>query len=154
MYAQNSYGVSLSLEEAKRMRDSFLQEYSTLHAWQQASIGEASRTRVCRTVTGRHRVLSDENYYTGSLNFPVQGAAAEVLYATLGRLPRALSGLDVKIVNCVHDEILLEASAADASAAKEALETAMTLGFRDIFPEAPTAGLVDARIAGNWAEAK
>lgn len=153
-YAQDSYDVSLSHNEAKRMRDSFLKEYSTLHAWQQASIGEASRTRVCRTVTGRHRLLTDENYYTGSLNFPVQGAAAEVLYAALAKLPRALSGLNAKIVNCVHDEILLEASVADASAAKEALETAMTLGFRDIFPEAPTSGLVDARFANNWAEAK
>lgn len=154
IYAQNSYGVGLSFEEAKRMRNSFLQEYSTLHAWQQASIAEASRTRVCRTVTGRHRALTDKDYYTGSLNFPVQGAAAEVLYSTLGRLPQALSGLDAKIVNCVHDEILLEASAAHASAAKEALETAMTLGFRAIFPEAPTSGLVDARVASNWAEAK
>lgn len=108
-----------------------------------------------KTVGGRTRCFGNGEYFNSiCLNFPVQGSGAEVLYAALGRLSEYLKGLDAHIVNCVHDEILLEASEQDAIAAKSALERAMMEGFQAMFPDAPTLNLVDAHIGSNWAEAK
>lgn len=153
-YAQNSYNIQLTGPDAKNIQAKFFLEYAGLADWQKASIKMAHRTKVADTVMGRCRSFTEINYYTGSLNFPVQGAAAEVLYAALGRLPGHLSGLDAKIVNCVHDEILLEASDQDAISAKEALERAMIEGFQEIFPNAPISDLVDAKIGRSWADVK
>ncbi|NCC04441.1 MAG: hypothetical protein EOM37_10450 [Proteobacteria bacterium] len=153
-YAQDSYGINLSPNEAKQVLTTFFREYSGLRAWQEACQNEASSTLICHTRTGRYFSLREGAWYSPSLNYPVQGAASEVLYAALGRLPEALTGYDAKIVNCVHDEILLEVSQDYASAVKAILEQVMTQGFLDVFPEAPTAGLVDAKCGATWAEAK
>ena len=153
-YAQNLYGISLNPTDAKQIISTFFREYSGLRAWQESCQKEARRTSICHTHSGRYFPLSKETCHSQPLNYPVQGAASEVLYATLGRLPEALNGYDAKIVNCVHDEILLEVSQDDASSVRAILEQVMIQGFLDIFPNASTAGIVDAKCGSNWAEAK
>jgi DNA polymerase-1 len=69
----------------------------------------------------------------------------------LDDLPR---GLDARLVNVVHDEIVLEVSEQDAAEAKARLEAAMRAGMLEIFPDAMTVGLVDAKIVPNWGGAK
>jgi DNA polymerase-1 len=51
--------------------------------------------------------------YTEALNTPIQGAAAEVLLAALAKLEDYLAGLDAKLVNIIHDELVLEAAEGD-----------------------------------------
>jgi DNA polymerase I-like protein with 3'-5' exonuclease and polymerase domains len=74
--------------------------------------------------------------------------------AALGRLPRALAGLDAQLVNAVHDELVLDCAAADAEPAAQALTQAMVDGFQGVFPDGPTLGLVDAHQGPTWAAAK
>jgi DNA polymerase-1 len=88
------------------------------------------------------------------LNTPIQGGAAEVMMTTLAFLERHLQGIDVKLVNVVHDEIVLEVAEQDTARAKEAVERAMVEGMLAVFPNASTAGLVEAKSGKNWAEAK
>ena len=83
---------------------------------------------------------------------PVQGGAAEVMLAALGRLPNLLSGLDAKPIAVIHDEVIVETSLTDAPQVVKALEDAMVQGMLDVFPKASTLGLVDANIASTWAE--
>ncbi|NCB66808.1 MAG: hypothetical protein EOM48_11680 [Bacilli bacterium] len=153
-FAYNTYEIDFSEKEAKQIISAFFREYSGLHAWQQSLIADANKTLVTQTSTGRYIPLTSKNRYSCSLNYPVQGAATEVLYTVLGKLHEALNGYDAKIVNCVHDEILLEVAQDDASAVRAILEQVMIQGFLDIFPNASTAGLVDAKCGSNWAEAK
>lgn len=109
-----------------------------------------------KTSSGRLiiRDFFNDNWSKAVINYPVQSTSADVMFAALGKLPGYLAGLDAKIINCVHDEILLEASEQDAPVAKEALEKAMVEGFLQVFPDAPTTGLVAAKIGGNWADLK
>lgn len=100
------------------------------------------------------RDFSERKWMNLCLNYPIQGGSAEVMLAALGLLPKYLSGIDAVMINCVHDEIVLEVAEKDAKAAKDALERAMTDGFRVIFPEAPTRGLVDAKVGRTWADLK
>ena len=74
--------------------------------------------------------------------------------AALARLPKYLDGIDAKLVNTVHDEIVLEVANNDVDRAKAALEKAMVDGMLAVFPEASTKNLVESKAGKNWAEAK
>jgi DNA polymerase I len=111
------------------------------------------------TPGGRTRYLTKSrngSCYTEALNTPIQGGAAEIILATLAVLDRHLAGLNARLVNIVHDELVLEVAEADADKAIAAVESAMTEGFLAIFPEgrAVTTGLVEAHQGPNWAAAK
>jgi DNA polymerase I-like protein with 3'-5' exonuclease and polymerase domains len=74
--------------------------------------------------------------------------------AALSRLPRYLEGVGARLVNTVHDEIVLEVTNNDVDRAKAALEKAMVEGMLSVFPEASTKNLVEFKAGRNWAEAK
>jgi len=76
------------------------------------------------------------------------------LLAALSALDGRLKTLDAKLVNVVHDELVLEVGAEQAAAAKTAVEEAMVEGMLSVFPRANCNGLVEAHSGGNWAEAK
>jgi DNA polymerase I-like protein with 3'-5' exonuclease and polymerase domains len=65
-----------------------------------------------------------------------------------------LEGIDATIILQVHDELVVEAAEQDAPTARDRLVEAMTEAFLEVFPEAPTTGLVDVATVGCWAEAK
>lgn len=77
-----------------------------------------------------------------------------MLMAALGKLPEYLAGIDARLVNIIHDEIVLEVSEEDMFKAMEAVEKAMIDGMLAIFPQASTKGLVDINVGDNWAKAK
>jgi DNA polymerase I-like protein with 3'-5' exonuclease and polymerase domains len=89
---------------------------------------------------------------TEAYNTPVQGGAAEAMLTALGRLVPALDGLDAVPVAVVHDEVIVEASEADAPEAVRRLEESMVAGMLDVFPSASTKGLVEARAGKSWAD--
>ena len=158
-YAKITYGVNMTLEEAEKARNAFFATYPDLWKWQRRSSTRAEQEMKVTTPGGRVRDFRKESKgyrYTESLNTPIQGGAAEVLLAALARLDRSIEEekIDAKLVNVVHDEIILEVVEADADRAKKLLETAMVKGMQEVFPNACTKDLVEAHIGKNWAEAK
>ena len=91
---------------------------------------------------------------TEALNTPVQGSAAEVLLAALGRLPHWLRGLDARLVLHCHDELLLDSAEIDAPAAAAALAGCMTEAWDCLFPGAVMPGICGAHTGDSWATAK
>ena len=156
-YARASYGVDMTVAEAAAAREAFFATYSGLATWQRESAREAERAMLVRTRSGRVFDFRRSRFgysYPEALNIPIQGAAAEVLMAALGALPERLAGLDAKLVNVVHDELVLEVAESDLDRTRDALEQAMVAGMLAVFPNAPTEGLVDASVGQDWADAK
>ena len=106
-FARSSYRVHLTLQEAAQHRTRFLRTYAGLRQWQQQIDRAARLSKRVHTRAGLIRVL-DPYRMTEALNTPVQGSAAEVLLAALGRLPHWLRGLDARLVLHCHDELLLD----------------------------------------------
>ncbi len=159
VYARSSYGVDMTLDQAKRARGMFFDTYRGMAIWQRETAQTSERTQRAITPGGRIRDFSTEGRgyrYTEALNTPIQGGAAEVLLAALARLEDALAGLDARLVNVVHDELVLEVAEKDAAAVRTGVERAMAEGFLAVFPDgaAVTSGLVEAKAGPNWAEAK
>jgi DNA polymerase-1 len=154
-YAAANYGVAMSVSQAEYFRNGWFTANPKIAAWQRHQRDRVGRTKRAHTPAGRVRDLAGyEFWYTRALNTPIQGGAAEVMLAALGRLPEALDGLDAFPILVIHDEILLEAAITDAAEAFRRLESAMVAGYREVFPEGPTTGLVESGIGMTWAEAK
>ena len=86
-------------------------------------------------------------------NYPVQGAAATVMYRALIRTHELLFDNEVDATLCatVHDEILLRSSDSDSEIALDCLNEGMRLGWLDVFPNSNTDNLGDSAIGNSWA---
>jgi DNA polymerase-1 len=150
-FCKSSYGVDLSLAQADKARAAFFASYPGLSAWQKQTRQAAERAKQVRTPGGRVRAL-DKNIGTECLNTPVQGGAAECLLAALATLN--VDRLSGRLVNIVHDELVVECEPEQAGAVSAAVEDAMVAGFLAIFPSGSTRDLVEAHSGPNWAAAK
>jgi DNA polymerase-1 len=158
-YARANYGIELSGDEAARIREKFFATYPRLADWQRRTIRDSRKSQSVTTRGGRVRDFSTEPHGyrpTEALNTPVSGSAAEAMLEALARLGPALADLDARLVNIVHDELLVEVADADVERAKPAIEGAMRDGFLALFPEAAdqVEGLVEAKVGRSWAAAK
>lgn len=156
-YASSSYGVAMPLEAAVKARRAFFGAYPGIALWHARTKVKGATDPTVRTRGGLIRDLGKEAHgwkLTEALNTPVQGTGAEILLAALARIPAALSGLDARLVHHVHDEIMLEVAERDVEAAKITLTESMVAGWRDLFPDHPMPGLVDAHAGKDWLAAK
>ena len=155
--AKVDYGVYMSVQEARKAKSAFFRTYKMLRRWQKKTARLSKRENRIITPGGRVRDFRKEKKgyrYTKALNTPIQGGAAEVLMAALAVLQNHLKDIDAKLVNTIHDEIVLEVASEHSDKAAIALEAAMTEGMLTIFPTACVKNLVDVNTGPNWAEAK
>jgi DNA polymerase-1 len=81
-------------------------------------------------------------------NFPIQGTSADILKRALHLLHSEIAGTSARLVNIVHDEIILESDAAEAQATSEKLERAMRTAGEEYVKKVPVK--VDVEIADEW----
>lgn len=147
-YAAQSYGVDMTLEEAKKFRDSFFRAYAGISWWHHDL--KTGIFQEGRTLTGRKFLFTPRSGVAILANTPVQGTAADILKRALGLLFPKIAGRDWKIVGIIHDEILLEVPETEAPEAAVSLKMAMENAGKDILPSVPCAA--EARAADSWAE--
>jgi len=151
--AQNSYGVTMTLEEAKTFRQRYFENYRGIQQWQKGLEKFGRQNGYARTAAGRIRSYTQEKMrITELFNTPVQGTAAEGLKSALCIFwdKSRQAELEAAIVAIIHDEIIVEVRSDQADRAKQILETSMIEGIRWLVPNVPFE--VDAVIATSWAE--
>jgi len=147
-YARQSYGVDLTVEEARSYLERFFQAYPALMKWRKALLQNSPLEM--RTLGGRCRLWPSKPPATELLNTPVQGTAADINKRALALLPEALNGTGAKIVSTVHDEIILEAPQESAQQAALTLQKTMEKAGREYLREVPV--VIDVSVANSWAE--
>ena len=156
-YAKSIYDVAMTEREAMSAKRSFFRVYHALARWQRKTGRLSKIEKQVITLGGRVRDFTKEKHgykYTQALNTPIQGGAAEVMLAALPKLEGYLTGTDAKLVNIIHDEIVIEAAEEDLAQVITAVDSTMVEGMLAIFPEASTKNLVEIKAGDNWAEAK
>jgi DNA polymerase-1 len=159
-FVKDATGLTCSLQWADDAIKAFLDTYPEVRAWQQKQGRLAELTREVRTPGGRRYRFDWEAYGRVSIplayNLPVQGGAAEVAQLALVDVRNRLRGLPGRpiLVNQVHDEFLVEVDEAHTEAARGALVEGMVAAFAQLFPDAPTGGLVEAKVGSSWAATK
>jgi DNA polymerase I len=152
-YALRSYGVEMSLEEARLYRRRFFETYSGLKRWHdwERRFWLCGETET-RTLTGRRRMAVEK--LTDRLNAPVQGTGADGLKLALALLweRRGHCPGSVPVLVC-HDEVVVECDAEQAADVKAWLEKAMIDGMDAVLnnmDERHVPAEVEARISRSW----
>lgn len=126
-YARDSYGVTLTDEEAAEYRARFFDKYSALPVWHRKTKEAALKHGYVETLFGRRRYLDGLKYGKGAdkgaalrqaVNTSVQSVASDMMILALGLIHRLIvcGPYDAKIVATVHDSVLLEISEDGAEA--------------------------------------
>jgi len=115
LYARNSYGIDMSIEEAKRFREVFFSTFQGIKAWHERIKKELKAKGEIRlkTIGGKPMIAYT---FTDAANYPIQGTGAELLKLSVlifsQELKRAFPSIFhevANVVNLVHDEIVVEA---------------------------------------------
>lgn len=150
-YAKNNFGVNMSRDEAEIAKERYFEKYPGVSQWYDKTTRDSNKSKIAKT--RMNRTVGLDKTFTQSKNVPIQGSAAEVFLAALVELNK-ITGPDIKLVNIIHDEIVLEVEESQVQRATELLETAMIDGMRRVFPECETKGLVEIGVGNSWGDAK
>jgi DNA polymerase-1 len=147
-YARTAYGVEMTEEQATAYRAKFFQTYPGLSAWHK-KVGRSGKQPVeTRTIAGR-RLLGVKGF-NEKLNTPVQGSGADGLKLALALLwERRVQAPGAFPIMAVHDEIVIEADAAQAEEAQAWLKTAMMDAMMPLAEPVPVE--VECSIGRTWA---
>jgi len=145
-YAQQSYGVDMTPEQAAKFRDNFFNAYTGIAGWHRRIRAEKPVEE--RTISGRKFTFGQNPGVSVLYNTPVQGTAADIMKSALGKIARKAKGTGVRIIAAVHDEILLEADESESEAAAAMLKHQMELAGNEILTAVPC--VADVKIADDW----
>jgi len=152
-YAKKEFGVTVSQEKADADIGTWHDLYSDYTTYQQSCAKRGKKTLTCITPCGKLRKLPPDKTYGNSMNQGPQGGAAEVMMYALTDLYKKL-GSSGKLINTVHDEIIVECRESHAVQIKRLVNDCMVSGFLSVFPKGITKDLVNIGIGKTWADAK
>ncbi|MGI8589298.1 MAG: DNA polymerase [Chloroflexia bacterium] len=155
--------IGVSQDEARALIDKYFQEYTGVQRWLDKAAREAVRKGYSETSLGRRRFYDvptdrdDPDYRRkiGSIerqgkNTPIQGSNADMTKIALVYLRDALQGYDARVVNTVHDEIVVEVIAEQAEEVKQIVEREMVRAGEQILKLVPVTA--DATISDYWSK--
>ena len=154
-------GITMTMEQAKQIREDWLNAYPGIRQWQRANADAANATEGKKwaetriPVSGFRRYLpGDMNRLTVRCNTPIQGAGAAILKVALGNLWKEVRrhGEDtVRIAAAVHDELLLLVREDHAEWWAQHLKRVMEAAESRWLGDIPA--LAEPQIGKRWSEA-
>ena len=160
MYGLGAQGlaarIDASVEESEQLIKKYFAAYSGVADWLREAADRAVRDRENRTRSGRLITFSydptDRTQVAATQrlgkNAPIQGSSADITKRALCLLHEGLKGLDAKIVNCIHDEIVVEVASRQAEECAAIVEREMVRAARDFIRSVPVT--VDTVIGDSW----
>ena len=150
--------TGLSQSEAENTMRRYFGTYRGLDSYLRDSGRKVVAERQARTASGRMMRLRFDESDRGQIaaakrngvNMPIQGTSADILKLALRYLHEATRGTTQKLVNIVHDEIIVECDAADAEETAENLAGAMRRAGERFVKRVPIN--VDVHVADEWAK--
>jgi DNA polymerase I-like protein with 3'-5' exonuclease and polymerase domains len=158
-YTALSHVLRCSYDEAVAAVEAWAKLYPKAYAYRFTMFAAMESTGYLPVADGRTIFVykSDRTMPVAS-NYPVQGAAASVMYRSIYHLCKNIVDSDrpIDMAASVHDENLLfaEDEPSNLVAAQEILEQSMVQGWLDIFPGTDVTNLVEAGVGSSWADKK
>jgi DNA polymerase I-like protein with 3'-5' exonuclease and polymerase domains len=86
-------------------------------------------------------------------NYPIQGAAADVMYRAVTRMSQKVWELpfEARMLASIHDELLMLAQDGHGETLREIMVEEMRQAWLDIFPRSETARLSESAVGQSWA---
>jgi len=162
IYGMGAYSLARDLgvtpAEAQEFIDAYFTRFPGVKAYMEGLREQARREGKVTTLFGRVRRLANLDHPSANvraaaermaINAPIQGTAADIIKLAMIAVHRWLEGRDARLLLQVHDELILEAPAAEAGA--------IGMELRKIMEEIVTLDVplvVDVGTGFSWYEAK
>jgi DNA polymerase-1 len=152
--------LGVSPDEARALIETYFKAYRGVQKWLDTAARQGVTKGYTTTLLGRKRYYdvppsTDPDYRSKiasierqAKNSPIQGGNADMTKIALVYLREALQGLDARVVNTVHDEIVVEAAEAIAEEVKHIVEFQMIRAGQEILRHVPV--VADAAIGDYW----
>jgi DNA polymerase I len=148
--------TGLGVSDAENVLRRYFGTYRQLDSYLREAANRAVAERQARTASGRLvRFRYDENdrqqismTQRNGKNTPIQGTSADILKRALRLMKEELSDTTARIVNIIHDEIVVEADAGEAESVAEKVERVMCAAGEEYLKTVPVK--VETEIADEW----
>src|SRR5215510_12486717 len=148
--------TGLSVSDAENVLRRYFGTYRQLDSYLRDAANRAVSERQARTASGRLvRFRYDENdrqqismTQRNGKNTPIQGTSADILKRALKLLKDELRETNAKVVNIIHDEIVVEADAGEAQKIAAKVERVMCTAGEEYLRTVPVK--VETEIADEW----
>jgi DNA polymerase I-like protein with 3'-5' exonuclease and polymerase domains len=148
--------TGLGVTAAEDVLRRYFATYRKLDAYLRESANRAVNDKQARTASGR---LVKFNYdpsdrqqismtQRNGKNAPIQGTSADILKRALRLLNDELRTTSAKIVNIIHDEIVVEVDEGEAEQVAQTVEKAMCVAGQEYLQTVPVK--VESQIASEW----
>ncbi len=160
MYGLGAHGLAVRIdgttEEAEKLIRKYFAAYSGVDRWLRDAADRAIREKQSRTRSGRLITFSfdpNDRSQVAAMqrlgkNSPIQGSSADITKRALALLYDALKPIDAQIVNCVHDEIVVEVKEEQAEVCARILRHEMERAAHEFIRSIPVT--VDTAINDAW----
>jgi len=161
MYGRGAKSLSAQLgtddERARVLIDEYFANYPKVQRFLQSTASRAIKTGTLRTLSGRVRKFGDTSGLSQmdrgamrreAMNFPIQGASADIAKLALAYIREELKGLDARLINSIHDEFVVECAENLAEEVAEKMKSAMNEAGKAILKKVPTE--VEVAISCEW----
>lgn len=95
----------ISQRDAARLRDICFRSFTRVAQWRNEVIGYGTQKNCIYTLFGRKCVLHPARVYTESVNYTVQGSAADILKLAMRDIYKLLKGKRSRLITTIHDEL-------------------------------------------------
>ncbi len=148
--------TGLTERQAEDTLRRYFSTYPKMDDWLRSAAKSVLTERTARTKSGRLARINfqpEERSSVGAAqryakNMPIQGTSADILKRALRLLHDDIRGTSARLVNIVHDEIVVECDASDAEETAQKLESAMLRAGSEFIQTVPIK--VDVTVSDEW----
>ncbi len=164
IYGISGFGLARNLriprDQAQGFIDRYFERFPGIRAYMDDTVKFAKDHGYVQTLFGR-KINTPEINAKGpgagfakraAINAPIQGTAADVIRRAMIRMPKAIEGLNAKMLLQVHDELVFEVAEGDVPALIDAARDVME-NASDPAVKLDVKLVVDAGQGPNWAQA-
>lgn len=148
--------TGLSQTESENTLRKYFGTYRNLDEYLRSEGSRVVSERTARTASGRLLRLRFDESDRGAIaaarrygvNMPIQGTSADILKRSLRLLHDSINGTSAKLVNIVHDEVVVECDSSEAESTADKLDKAMCTAGEEYVKRVPVR--VDVHISDEW----
>jgi DNA polymerase-1 len=161
-YGRGSRSLSAQLgtdgERARKLIDEYFASYPKVQEYLQEMAEKAIEDGRLRTLSGRLRKFRTTGLDRGkraelrrvAMNFPIQGSSADIAKVAMIYIHRDLEDIDAHLINCVHDELVVECEEDLAEEVAGRMRSAMLRAGEVLLDEVPLE--VEVAVSREWSK--
>jgi DNA polymerase-1 len=148
--------IGTDVDTARGLIQKYFETYRGVQRWLDETARQAVRTRELRSLAGRRakfRFDETDRQQVAAIerqgkNFPIQATNSDIIKQAMINLPGAIAPFGARLVNCVHDELVVEAPTEVAEKVAEVVKDTMEAAAHQFLKVVPV--VVEVGVAEAW----